>query len=251
MLNIVCQASRGQELVEVATEYAREDFLGHLANFGVGFLLLLGSGLILLASIGLIRLPDLPTRMHASTKAGSLGAGLVMLATAVAMPTPDVVTRAVVVVAFLLLTAPVAAHIIGRAGYFVGVPLWEGTVKDDLAEQYNYETHTLESGGFGDREVDGVDEASEPDEEDEELDPIVPEGQECYEERKPEYEEGPKTVAEEAREAEGEKAEEGGEVEEGEEGEEAEEVEEGGEVEEADVEDKKKRDGEALTADAE
>jgi multicomponent Na+:H+ antiporter subunit G len=70
-------------------------------------------------------MPDLLTRMHATTKAGALGAGLIMLAVAVHFAEAAVVARAVGVILFIMLTAPVAAHAIGRAGYFVGVPFWE------------------------------------------------------------------------------------------------------------------------------
>jgi multicomponent Na+:H+ antiporter subunit G len=41
---------------------------------------------------------------------------------------------------FVLLTAPVAAHMIGRAAYLTGVPLWEKTVCDELREQRHEET---------------------------------------------------------------------------------------------------------------
>ncbi len=114
--------------------------------------LLLGSLLMFLAAVGVLRLPDLPTRMHASTKAGSLGAALTIIAVAVFMPEIPVIARAAATVVFLLLTAPVAAHVIGRAGYFVGVPLWEGTVKDALAEQYDFKTQKLGSGREGEDE---------------------------------------------------------------------------------------------------
>jgi multicomponent Na+:H+ antiporter subunit G len=40
----------------------------------------------------------------------------------------------VVIVAFLFLTAPVAAHAIGRAGYRRKSPLWKGTIADELAD---------------------------------------------------------------------------------------------------------------------
>ena len=115
--------------------------------------LILGAALMLLAAIGLIRLPDLPTRMHASTKAGSLGAALTMLAVAMFLPEPAVIARAMATVAFLLLTAPVAAHAIGRAAYFIGVPLWEGTVKDDLAGHYDLVSHGLDSGDYAEKEA--------------------------------------------------------------------------------------------------
>jgi multicomponent Na+:H+ antiporter subunit G len=34
---------------------------------------------------------------------------------------------------------------IGRAAYFVGVPLWEETIVDELQGQYDRQTHTLQS----------------------------------------------------------------------------------------------------------
>lgn len=110
-------------------------------------LLMLSSGFfMLLAALGILRLPDLPTRMHASTKAGALGAILVMAAAALFFTEAVVVTKAIAVILFILITAPIAAHAIGRAGYFVGVPLWEGSVKDELKSSYDPETHRLVSG---------------------------------------------------------------------------------------------------------
>ena len=168
MGNLILEASAGQQLIEVARQYATEDLTAHIGSASVGLLLLVGSLLMLLAGVGLIRLPDLPTRMHASTKAGSLGAALIMAAVAVAMPDAGVVARVVAVVAFLLLTAPVAAHVIGRAGYFVGVPLWKGTVKDDLAGQYDFESYTLASGDLGGGKIEEGDEEEEEVEQEEE-----------------------------------------------------------------------------------
>lgn len=93
-------------------------------------LLLLGTAFMLVASIGLLRLPDLYTRMHAITKAGTLGVGLILIGVAVAFADLSVGTRSVVVIFFVLLTAPISAHMVGRAGYIDGVPLWHGTVFD-------------------------------------------------------------------------------------------------------------------------
>ncbi|WP_341936315.1 monovalent cation/H(+) antiporter subunit G [Marinimicrobium sp. C2-29] len=112
----------------------------------VSFFVLSGASLMLLASIGIIRLPDLPTRMHASTKSGALGTSLIMIAVALAFLETVVTARALAIISFIILTSPVAAHVIGRAGYFVGVPLWDGTVKDALKDNYNPDTHFLSSG---------------------------------------------------------------------------------------------------------
>jgi multicomponent Na+:H+ antiporter subunit G len=53
--------------------------------------------------------------------------------------------RALAASVFFLLTAPVSAHLMGRASYFLGVPLWEGTVRDELRGHYDLRTHRLDS----------------------------------------------------------------------------------------------------------
>ena len=84
------------------------------------------------AALGVLRLPDVLIRMHASTKAGTLGCGLILLAAATHFGETAIVARALAAILFLLLTAPVAAHMIARAAYRTGVPLWKGTVIDEL-----------------------------------------------------------------------------------------------------------------------
>ena len=111
-----------------------------------GTLIIAGSLFMLLASIGILRLPDLLTRMHATTKAAALGVMLIMLAAAMHFAETSIVARALAIVVFILMTAPVAAHVIGRAGYFVGSKLWSGTVKDELRPNYDPLTHELKSG---------------------------------------------------------------------------------------------------------
>lgn len=107
-------------------------------------LLLLGSAFALIAAVGLLRFPDLLLRMHAATKAGTLGAGLVLLAVAVDFGGTGTVVRMIATIVFLFATAPVAAHLIGRASYFVGVRLWDKTVVDELRGRYDPETHQLD-----------------------------------------------------------------------------------------------------------
>lgn len=111
----------------------------------VALSMLTGSVLMLLAAIGALRMPDLPMRMHATTKAGALGSGLIMIAVALHFSSSEVTARVMAIIGFIMLTAPVAAHVIGRAGYFVGVPLWHKILQDDLKGQYDDTTHTLHS----------------------------------------------------------------------------------------------------------
>lgn len=103
-----------------------------------GILLLMGAAFMLVASVGVIRLPDLLMRMHATTKAGTLGAGLILLAVAFAFVDTAVSARVLTIIVFILLTAPVAAHIIGRAAYYLGLDLWKGTIVDELKEEIKH-----------------------------------------------------------------------------------------------------------------
>ena len=108
-------------------------------------LLLTGTLFMLLAGFGLLRMPDLFLRMSAATKASTLGAGFILLAAAIHFEDLGTTSRALATIVFIFLTAPVAAHRIGRAAYFDGVPLWTGTRRDDLGGHYDQRTHELES----------------------------------------------------------------------------------------------------------
>jgi multicomponent Na+:H+ antiporter subunit G len=100
-------------------------------------LMLFGVFLILIAGIGLLRMPDLYLRMSAATKASTLGLGLILLGTMVYFGELGIASRAIATIIFVLLTAPVSAHMIGRAAYTNGVPLWEGTGVDELKGRYD------------------------------------------------------------------------------------------------------------------
>lgn len=112
-------------------------------------LAVVGGMFLLLAGIGILRMPDVFSRMQAATKAATLGAGCMLLAVAVRFADFGVTIRAVLVATFIFLTAPVAAHMIGRAAYFIGVPLWKGTVVDELRGRYDPDTHKLDSSPEG------------------------------------------------------------------------------------------------------
>jgi multicomponent Na+:H+ antiporter subunit G len=100
-------------------------------------LLLLGAFFVLVSAIGILRFPDLYMRMHGATKAGTLGAGLILLGASVLFGTLGVTVKAMTVFVFLLLTAPVAAHVLGRAAHHENVPKWERTGVDELEGRYD------------------------------------------------------------------------------------------------------------------
>lgn len=95
-------------------------------------MLIAGAFFTFVAAVGLYRLPDVLMRMHASTKAGTLGTGFILLAVAVLTPDIGIVSRAIATILFLIITAPVAAHLIGRASYISGTKMWKNTIIDEL-----------------------------------------------------------------------------------------------------------------------
>mgnify|MGYP001766652652 CR=1 FL=1 len=101
----------------------------------VGLLLVVGAGFALIATIGLLRFPDVYTRMHAASKAGTLGSGVALIALALYSQELDVVTRAIAGVVFFLLTAPVSAHLLARAAYLAGYRPCAATRLDAMAAE--------------------------------------------------------------------------------------------------------------------
>lgn len=99
-----------------------------------GLLALSGGAFAVIAALGLVRLPDVLIRMHAATKVGTLSAGLVMAAVALHEAEAAVTVRAVAIVLFMFLTAPIAAHMIGRAALRMGVPLFRTSREPDRAD---------------------------------------------------------------------------------------------------------------------
>jgi multicomponent Na+:H+ antiporter subunit G len=115
-----------------------------MKDIAVIILTSIGSIAILFASIGIVRMPDFFLRLSVTVKASTLGVGLLLAAAATVFPEIFVTTKAIAIGFFLLLTGPVAAHMIGRASYLSGIALWKGTQIDELDGMYDDE-HNLQS----------------------------------------------------------------------------------------------------------
>jgi len=101
----------------------------------VVFLLTVGVAFSVVAAVGLLRFPDLYTRIHAAAKVGTMGLGSIVLAAAIHFNNLGVSIRAFLVIAFVFMTAPVAAHMISRVGYKVGARMSPKTVIDELRDE--------------------------------------------------------------------------------------------------------------------
>lgn len=94
-------------------------------------LIVAGTVLSALAAWGVLDFPSALARMHAATKSASLGLTLIALGAAIAAGSWGLLGIAVLVAAFLFLTAPISGHMVGRATYMAGRV--DNLVHDDLA----------------------------------------------------------------------------------------------------------------------
>lgn len=77
-------------------------------------LMVLGAAWSLLAAIGINRFEDVYARMHAATKSTTLGLLLVLAGAALHLPLPEA-AKLLLAALLLFLTAPLGAHLVGRA----------------------------------------------------------------------------------------------------------------------------------------
>jgi multicomponent Na+:H+ antiporter subunit G len=97
-----------------------------------GFLIA-GAVLVLLAGIGLNRFDGVFARVHAAHRAATLGLLLIVVGAIIRVDDASGVTKLLLVVALQLITAPIAAHLVGRAAYRANGPS-ATTVVDELAD---------------------------------------------------------------------------------------------------------------------
>jgi multicomponent Na+:H+ antiporter subunit G len=100
-----------------------------------GSLMVLGALLAVIASAGLHRFDDLFARMHAATKPATLGMALVLIGAALHIPDPSSDVKLLLVILLQFATAPVGAHLVGRAAYRAGSHMRGSVAVDELAER--------------------------------------------------------------------------------------------------------------------
>ncbi|WP_225333993.1 monovalent cation/H(+) antiporter subunit G [Halomicrobium urmianum] len=94
-------------------------------------LALAGAFFGLVAVVGLVRLPDVYTRTHAASKSDTLGAVLTLAAVAVTIQAQLATIKVVLLLLFVFLTSPTAAHAITRAARDQGIEPWTETEGGD------------------------------------------------------------------------------------------------------------------------
>jgi len=82
--------------------------------------LVLGGFLSLAAGVGLLRFPDALSRLHAATKPQVLGLIFILAAIALEARSWSTLLALAPILLFQMLTAPISAHMVGRAAYRTG-----------------------------------------------------------------------------------------------------------------------------------
>jgi multicomponent Na+:H+ antiporter subunit G len=95
-----------------------------------------GAFFCLVAGIGVVRLRDVYSRMHAATKAGTLGLALVCIAAMIEADGWRELVEPLFVFLFMIASAPIGAHLIGRAAFRARVPTDPATRTDPEAEAF-------------------------------------------------------------------------------------------------------------------
>ena len=94
----------------------------------VAGLVVAGSGFSLIGSIGLLRMPDFFTRLHGPSKATTIGMGSILLASALYMSVygPGLSLHEFMISLFIVITTPVASHLLAKAARHRRLPGAEG-----------------------------------------------------------------------------------------------------------------------------
>lgn len=102
-----------------------------MKEFVESLLILVGCFFCLGAALGTYRFPDFFTRMHAAGKVSCFGIGFLLLALIVKEPSLPVVTKSILCLYFVFLTAPISAHVLMRVAYRRGVHRTSKTKVDE------------------------------------------------------------------------------------------------------------------------
>ncbi len=112
-------------------------------------LILIGTFFYFLSTLGLIRMPDVYNRMQTSTKSATLGSLGVIIGVGLWAVGKGYsvawISMTVIIAVFILLTNPISAHVLIKAAYEKGIPLWHGSVVDKYKEYLEKEAEEAES----------------------------------------------------------------------------------------------------------
>jgi multicomponent Na+:H+ antiporter subunit G len=104
----------------------------------ISLILIIGTFFMISSTIGILRFPDLYTRLHAASKSGTLGVASILIGAFLffLFKENSVSGKLLLGIVFVLVTTPVSSHMLARAAYQIGVPMWEKSIQDDLKHEH-------------------------------------------------------------------------------------------------------------------
>jgi multicomponent Na+:H+ antiporter subunit G len=107
------------------------------------FFVLVGTAFLFLGGLGIVRMPDIYTRLQASTKASTLGAMSMIFG--VGLLHPQWLVKTIVIVVFIALSNPVSSHALARGSYRHKIKPWTKENIDAYGEYIEHEGLSQES----------------------------------------------------------------------------------------------------------
>ncbi len=106
--------------------------IGTAHTAGVVVFFALGLFFTFVSTLGVLRLPDVFSRAHTASQADTLGAGFALAGVALALGWEPTGVKTVLLLVFIFITNPTAAHAIARAADEKGIEPW--TVDDEQTD---------------------------------------------------------------------------------------------------------------------
>jgi multicomponent Na+:H+ antiporter subunit G len=110
---------------------------GPIQSAAAVLLVLVGLFFTFVSTTGVLRLPDIYSRAHTASQADTLGAGFTLAGVALTLGWTPTTFKTVLLLFFIFVTNPTAAHAISRAAEEEGITPW--TVDDDRTDEDLYE----------------------------------------------------------------------------------------------------------------
>src|SRR5690606_19036843 len=126
-------AGRGEaEIAAQAGNRQGRGMMDLVLALATALLILVGTVFTFAAAIGINRFPDLYTRMHAASKAGTVGSALMLIAVGIHAAELSILARCLACFFFFVLPAPVSARLLAKAAHDSGYPLSGISVQDEM-----------------------------------------------------------------------------------------------------------------------
>lgn len=110
---------------------------GLLVSLVADVLVILGVFIMTIGVIGMLIMPDTYTKTHAASKAVFLGV-ISLLVASMASGDPAIILRVILIIAALIVTTPVAAHVVGRAAFNRQEPMRSPSPVDESGSELHH-----------------------------------------------------------------------------------------------------------------